>query len=230
MRILDKGGVRARLRRRWASRATRSSASSQALTQPHGILLVTGPTGSGKTTTLYTALDRAQQARREDRHRRGPGRVPDAGHQPDPGEAADRPHVRERAALDRAPGPGHHHGRRDPRPRDGADRHAVGADRPPGAVDGAHERRAVDGEPAARHGRRGLPAHLDGRSASSRSAWCARCARSAASRTRRCPRWSSRWASRASRPAGDVTLYHAGGLPRNARAPATGAACRSSRC
>ncbi|WP_411019332.1 ATPase, T2SS/T4P/T4SS family, partial [Salmonella sp. s52026] len=25
---------------------------------PHGILLVTGPTGSGKTTTLYTALSR----------------------------------------------------------------------------------------------------------------------------------------------------------------------------
>ncbi len=30
----------------------------QVLTQPHGIVLVTGPTGSGKTTTLYTALDR----------------------------------------------------------------------------------------------------------------------------------------------------------------------------
>jgi general secretion pathway protein E len=28
------------------------------LGQPHGILLVTGPTGSGKTTTLYTALSR----------------------------------------------------------------------------------------------------------------------------------------------------------------------------
>jgi len=28
----------------------------QVLEQPHGILLVTGPTGSGKTTTLYTAL------------------------------------------------------------------------------------------------------------------------------------------------------------------------------
>ncbi len=28
------------------------------LSQPHGILLVTGPTGSGKTTTLYTALQR----------------------------------------------------------------------------------------------------------------------------------------------------------------------------
>jgi general secretion pathway protein E len=29
--------------------------------QPHGILLVTGPTGSGKTTTLYGALDRLNQ-------------------------------------------------------------------------------------------------------------------------------------------------------------------------
>ena len=30
----------------------------QVLQQPHGILLVTGPTGSGKTTTLYTALSK----------------------------------------------------------------------------------------------------------------------------------------------------------------------------
>jgi general secretion pathway protein E len=29
--------------------------------QPHGIVLVTGPTGSGKTTTLYGALDRLNQ-------------------------------------------------------------------------------------------------------------------------------------------------------------------------
>src|SRR5262249_18757518 len=31
------------------------------LLQPHGILLVTGPTGSGKTTTLYTALEKLNQ-------------------------------------------------------------------------------------------------------------------------------------------------------------------------
>src|SRR3546814_6711660 len=58
------------------------------LEQPHGILLVTGPTGSGKTTTLYTAT-------------RGSGRVPDRGDQPDPGQAADRSGFFRRTALDR---------------------------------------------------------------------------------------------------------------------------------
>ncbi|NQT92191.1 MAG: Flp pilus assembly complex ATPase component TadA, partial [Lentisphaerae bacterium] len=32
-----------------------------AITQPHGIILVTGPTGSGKTTTLYSALQDMNQ-------------------------------------------------------------------------------------------------------------------------------------------------------------------------
>ena len=42
-------------------RATRSTRSSR---QPHGILLVTGPTGSGKTTTLYAALSRLDRKTR----------------------------------------------------------------------------------------------------------------------------------------------------------------------
>ena len=40
-------------------------AFARALDQPHGLILVTGPTGSGKTTTLYTALARLNtQARK----------------------------------------------------------------------------------------------------------------------------------------------------------------------
>jgi general secretion pathway protein E len=57
MRILDKGGVPLD----FASLGFDGKVLEiflDALNQPHGILLVTGPTGSGKTTTLYTALDR----------------------------------------------------------------------------------------------------------------------------------------------------------------------------
>jgi general secretion pathway protein E len=35
---------------------------TQLIAQPHGIVLVTGPTGSGKTTTLYSALQRLDAA------------------------------------------------------------------------------------------------------------------------------------------------------------------------
>ena len=54
----------------------------------------------------------------------------------------DRPRLRRRRAHAAAPGPGHHHGRRDPRPRDRRDGDPGGADRPPRALDAAHQRRA----------------------------------------------------------------------------------------
>lgn len=37
------------------------AALGQALERPHGIILVTGPTGSGKTTTLYAAINRLRR-------------------------------------------------------------------------------------------------------------------------------------------------------------------------
>jgi len=60
MRILDKGGVALDFERLGFEDDT-LKVFLDVLMQPHGILLVTGPTGSGKTTTLYTALDRLNQ-------------------------------------------------------------------------------------------------------------------------------------------------------------------------
>ncbi|HEY3459892.1 MAG TPA: type II secretion system ATPase GspE [Casimicrobiaceae bacterium] len=60
MRILDKGGVALDFER-LGFEDDALKVFLDVLVQPHGILLVTGPTGSGKTTTLYTALDRLNQ-------------------------------------------------------------------------------------------------------------------------------------------------------------------------
>ena len=60
MRILDKGGVALDFQKLGFMDDT-LKVFLDVLMQPHGILLVTGPTGSGKTTTLYTALDRLNQ-------------------------------------------------------------------------------------------------------------------------------------------------------------------------
>src|SRR4051794_23236860 len=56
LRILDKANLRVRLED-LGFRPDAMEAVKRMLTQPHGLVLVTGPTGSGKTTTLYSALD-----------------------------------------------------------------------------------------------------------------------------------------------------------------------------
>lgn len=55
MRLLDKGRMDFSLRALGLS-ASIHDRLSDLIRAPHGILLVTGPTGSGKTTTLYSAL------------------------------------------------------------------------------------------------------------------------------------------------------------------------------
>jgi general secretion pathway protein E len=55
LRLLDKNNVRLNLEDLGMTQANRDSFSSL-VRKPHGIILVTGPTGSGKSTTLYAGL------------------------------------------------------------------------------------------------------------------------------------------------------------------------------
>jgi len=57
MRILDKGNSDLYDIRRLGFPEDSLRDLESLIRRPHGILLVTGPTGSGKTTTLYSALD-----------------------------------------------------------------------------------------------------------------------------------------------------------------------------
>ncbi len=55
LRLLDKNNVRLELKQLGMTARNREHISSL-IRKPHGIILVTGPTGSGKSTTLYAAL------------------------------------------------------------------------------------------------------------------------------------------------------------------------------
>jgi general secretion pathway protein E len=57
LRLLDKDSAQLDLTALGMSAAT-LAAMDRLIREPHGIVLVTGPTGSGKTTTLYAALSR----------------------------------------------------------------------------------------------------------------------------------------------------------------------------
>ena len=56
LRILDKENLRVRMEE-LGFRSEALESFQRMLRQPHGLVLVTGPTGSGKTTTLYSALE-----------------------------------------------------------------------------------------------------------------------------------------------------------------------------
>ena len=64
LRILDRATVGTELDE-LGLRQTISTRIFKALERPNGMLLVTGPTGSGKTTTLYAALHRLNDPRRK---------------------------------------------------------------------------------------------------------------------------------------------------------------------
>jgi general secretion pathway protein E len=57
MRLLDRSSIFLSLEKLGFAPET-GAAFERLIVRPHGMLLVTGPTGSGKTTTLYAALDK----------------------------------------------------------------------------------------------------------------------------------------------------------------------------
>jgi len=129
----------------------------QAIRQPYGAVVVCGPTGSGKTTTLYTALHLLND----------PGHVIMTIEDPVEDQIRGINHIeispkrgllRARAADDPALRSRRLARRRDPRRGDGADRDAGRHDRPPRPH---HRPRAQRGErdrALEGHGRRARPA------------------------------------------------------------------------
>ena len=125
-----------------------------------------------------------QDDRGQDRDDRGPGRVPAPRHYADSDQREEGPDVRARTAVDPAARPRQDHGRRDPRPRNGADRHPVGADRAPRLHHGSRQQRARRAGPVPEHGRRSLPVRRRRSTACWRSGWCGTSACTASGRRR----------------------------------------------
>ena len=113
----------------------------KSLARPDGLVLVTGPTGSGKTTALYAALGHLRTGRTnivsvEDPVERTVPGVTQIPVNPRAGNT-----FRDGPALADAAGPERDHGRRDPRRRGRADRRPGRLHRPSRAHLHAHRRR-----------------------------------------------------------------------------------------
>ena len=127
---------------------------------PHGIILVTGPTGSGKTSTLYTALNEINDALRKIITIEDPIEYQLKG--------VNQIQVSEKAGLTFARGlrsilrhdPDVMSHWRNSRPGDGPNRRASVADRPLGVFDAAHQRCARRIDPPRGHGSRAVSRRL----------------------------------------------------------------------
>ncbi len=128
--------------------------------EPYGMVLVTGPTGSGKTTTLYAALSEIKNDEDKIITIEDPVEYQIKGITQIP--------VNEKKGLTFARGlrsilrhdPDKIHGGRNSRPGNGADRHQRRAHRAPGVHHRPRQQRAGRARPLPEHGRRALQFRL----------------------------------------------------------------------
>ena len=128
--------------------------------EPYGMVLVTGPDRQRQDDDALRGAVGDQDGRGQDHHDRGSGRIPAPGHHADSDQREEGADVRARAAVDPAPRPRQDHGRRNPRPGDRADRHSVGAHRPPRVHDRPRQQRHRRARPLPEHGRRAVPVRV----------------------------------------------------------------------
>ena len=186
LRILDKGNLTLDLEK-FGIEPRAESDLMEAVANPYGMVLVTGPTGSGKTTTLYSALSKVNNIDVNIMTAEDPVEYnlfginqvlvrTDIGHD-----------LRGGAEGVPSSGSEHHHDRRDPRSGDRRHRHQGGAHRPPGDVHAAHELGAGNRDASHGHGaravQRGVRAQPGARAATRAQASAARAGRGT-SRTR----------------------------------------------
>ncbi len=140
MRVLDRSVVSLDLNKVGMDDDTMAK-FREVIRKPNGIVLVTGPTGSGKTTTLYSALSELNDIEDKIITTEDPVEYDIDGIVQVPDRRGDRQHVRRLPAGDSAARPRHDPGGRDPRPGNGRNRRAGVAHRPHGVQHAAHQRR-----------------------------------------------------------------------------------------
>ena len=132
----------------------------QYIAAPYGMVLVTGPTGSGKTTTLYAALAEIRTPEDKIITIEDPVEYQLKGITQIPINERKGAHVRARPAVDPAARPGQDHGRGNPRHRDGPDRDPVGPDRASRLHDGPRQQRRRRPGTVPEHGSGGVPVRV----------------------------------------------------------------------
>ena len=138
LRLLDKGSLQLDMTK-LGFEAKPLALFKTAIRKPYGMVLVTGPTGSGKTTTLYSALSELNKSTVNISTAGRPSRIQLARDQPGPDARRYRSELRRRSAGLLAAGSRHHHGRRDSRLRNRRNLREGCVDRPLGVVDVAHQ-------------------------------------------------------------------------------------------